>query len=249
VVFLIPAVAVTAVKGLTWAGAGFGLGTALFHAAYGFWLARSYQLGDLSSVYPVSRGVGPALIPIAAVLLLDETVSPWAGLGIGLVVTGIYVIHVESWAPRDVLRPLAALRLPATRAALVTGGLITCYTLWDKAALDYLTPLGINQFSMFGYVVVLGPLAFAGDRTALHLEWQERKWSIVAAGVLAPAAYMLVLAALTASRVSYVAPTREVGIVLGALAGVLFLGEGYGASRVAGSALIVAGVLTLGVAP
>jgi len=249
VVFLVPMVAVTAVKGLTWSGAGFGLVSAVFHGAYGFSLARSYQLGDLSSVYPVSRGVGPALIPLAAVLLLDERISPWAGAGIGLVIAGIYVIHVQSWALRDVFQPLNALRLPATRAALITGGFITCYSLWDKAALDHLTPLGINQFSLIGYLVVLAPLAFAANASPVRSEWRERKWSIVAAGVCAPAAYMLVLAALTASRVSYVAPTREVGIVLGALAGVLFLGEGYGASRLAGSALIVAGVLTLGVAP
>jgi uncharacterized membrane protein len=49
--------------------------------------------------------------------------------------------------------------------------------------------------------------------------------------------------------VSYVAPAREVGIVLGALLGVVLLHEGYGRARIAGALLIVAGVLTLGLAP
>jgi uncharacterized membrane protein len=49
--------------------------------------------------------------------------------------------------------------------------------------------------------------------------------------------------------VAYVVPVREVGIVLGAIAGVLFLGEGFGTSRIGGSLLIVAGVLTIGIAP
>ncbi len=69
------------------------------------------------------------------------------------------------------------------------------------------------------------------------------------AGVLAPLGYVLVLVALTTSRISYIAPAREVGIVLGAVLGVLVLGEGYGAWRILGSILILAGVLTLGLAP
>ena len=249
VVFLIPAVVVTAIDGLTLEAVGFGAVSALIHGGYGFALARGYQLGDLSSVYPISRGVGPALIPLAAVLILDESVSAGAAVGIALVVLGIYTIHVESWTVRDVLRPLNALRRPATRVALLTGGFITCYSLWDKTALDHLTPLGLNEFSLVGYLVSLAPLTFRNGATALREEWRERRRSIVVAGICAPLAYVLVLTALTVSRVSYVAPTREVGIVLGALAGVLFLSEGYGGSRVGGSVLIVAGVLTIGVSP
>jgi drug/metabolite transporter (DMT)-like permease len=67
--------------------------------------------------------------------------------------------------------------------------------------------------------------------------------------VLAPLAYVLVLVALTTSRISYVAPVREVGIVIGAALGVMLLGEGYGRWRIAGAVTILAGVLTLGLAP
>jgi uncharacterized membrane protein len=247
--FLVPAVAVTAVEGLTWTGLAFGLVSAAIHGGYGFWLARGYQLGDLSSVYPVARGVGPALVPIAAVLFLDETVSPGAAAGIALVVIGIYAIHIESWALRDVLQPLNALRRPATRAALLTGCFITAYSLWDKVSLDHLAPLTLNQFNLVGYLVVLPPLAFAGRGVALQTEWRERRRAVLIAGVCAPLAYVLVLIALTTSEVAYVVPVREVGIVLGAIAGVLFLGEGFGTSRIGGSLLIVAGVLTIGIAP
>jgi drug/metabolite transporter (DMT)-like permease len=249
VAFLIPAAIALGIEGLTWAGVAFGLGSALIHGCYGFALARGYQLGDLSSVYPVSRGVGPALIPIAAVLLLDETVSAGAAAGIALVVIGIYVIHVESWALRDVLQPLSALRRPATRVALLTGCFITAYSLWDKEALDHVSPLVLSQFSLLGYILMLPPLAFAERGEPLRAEWRERRWPVLIAGFCAPLAYVMVLAALTASELAYVAPAREVGIVFGAIAGVLFLGEGFGASRIGGSALIVAGVLTIGIAP
>jgi uncharacterized membrane protein len=60
---------------------------------------------------------------------------------------------------------------------------------------------------------------------------------------------VLVLAALTSSRISYVAPAREFGIVIGAVLGVVRLGEGYGPWRVIGSLLIVGGVVVLAAAP
>jgi drug/metabolite transporter (DMT)-like permease len=164
-------------------------------------------------------------------------------------VVGIYVLHVESWAPRDLLQPLSALRRPATRVALLTGCFVTAYSLWDKEALDHVSPLVLGQFSLLGYIFMLPPLAFAERAAPLRAEWRERRWPVLIAGVCAPLAYVLVLVALTTSKVSYVAPVREVGIVLGAIAGVLFLGEGFGASRIGGSALIVAGVLTIGIAP
>ena len=59
----------------------------------------------------------------------------------------------------------------------------------------------------------------------------------------------LVLTALTFSRVSYVAPTREVGIVFAVLLGGLLLHERVGAGRLLGSSLIVVGLVIIAVSP
>ena len=249
VAFLVPAAVFAAIDGVSARGVVFGLTSGVLHAAYGVSLARGYQIGDLSAVYPVSRGMGPALIPLVAVLLLDESVSPGAGVGIALVVLGVLFIQSEAERFADLTRPLRGLGRPAIVIALLTGALITTYSVWDKASLEYLAPVTLNQFSMSGYVVLLAPLAFQARGVPLRAEWRERGWSIVAAGLLAPLAYIFVLVALTTSRISYVAPAREVGIVLGALLGVVLLGEGYGPVRLLGSGLIVAGVVTLALAP
>ena len=249
VVFLIPAAIFAYTDGVGWRGVVFGLVSAVLHGAYGLALARGYQIGDLSIVYPIARGMGPALIPIVAVLLLGESISPWGGAGIGLVVLGVLLIQLQSLHPRDLVRPLQNMGGPATAIAVLTGALITAYSLWDKKALDFLAPVTLNQFSMSGYVFILPLLVFRARGSPVAVEWRDRAPSIIAAGVLAPLGYILVLVALTTSRVSYVAPAREVGIVLGALLGVLLLGEGYGRIRVFGSLFIVGGVLTLGLAP
>lgn len=248
-VCLAPAVVFVTVDGITWKGAGFGAASAVIHGGYGFALSRSYRLGDLSAVYPIARGTGPALIPLAAVLFLGEEVTPVAGLGIALVVIGIYVIQAASLAPAALLQPLRAINRPETRAAFLTGCLIATYSVWDKAALDHLSPMVLNQFTLCGYLVLLAPLVLRSRGAAAREEWRRSSRSVVAAGVLAPLAYVLVLTALTTSQVAYVAPTREVGIVLGAVLGVLLLGEGYGASRVTGAVLIVGGVFALALAP
>jgi len=107
----------------------------------------------------------------------------------------------------------------------------------------------LNQFAMTGHALITTTVAIRRSPDDLRREWRSRAVSIVAAGVLIQLAYLLVLAALETSRVSYVAPSREVGIVFGAALGVVFLGEGFGLWRVWASLAIVAGVVVLALAP
>jgi drug/metabolite transporter (DMT)-like permease len=193
--------------------------------------------------------MGVALIPLGAVLFLDEGVSYGAGAGIAVVVAGIYLVQTEDGGLRGLVRPLRGVGRPAAAMALLTGVLIASYSLWDKNALDHLSPVTLFQFSMTGHTIVLAPLALQGGGSALRLEWRERKWSIIAAAAMGTIAYILVLYALTSSQVAYIGPTREVGIVLGALLGVLLLREGFGVIRVAGSVLILTGALAIGLSP
>jgi multidrug transporter EmrE-like cation transporter len=245
--FMPLAVGVAIVNGLSTKGVLLGCITGCLHGVYGLSLARGYRLGDLSTVYPVARGMGLALVPVFAAILLGENVSPLAIAGIALVVAGIYGIHMELHSARDLLAPLRSANSPAGRASLLTGALIACYYLWDKNALDDLSPVVLNQFAMAGHFLVLLP--FAARNGAVRREWSERRNSILAAGLLVPFAYILVLAALETSRVSYIAPAREVGIVFGTVFGVVFLAEGLGGARVWAAMVIVAGVVVLALAP
>ncbi|HUF54219.1 MAG TPA: EamA family transporter [Dehalococcoidia bacterium] len=244
-------VTVAIIRGLEWKTLGYGVGTMVPHGFYAYTLARSYSVGDLSSVYPIARGMGPALVPLFAVILLGESVSALAVVGIVMVVAGIYATHIDTRFLRDLSHPLKILAAPATQFALLTGVIIAWYTLWDKTSIDADThPLTVNGFAMAGNFIFLTPFALlAVERDILMREWTTKWRDIIAAGILAPLGYVLVLIALTTSRVSYIAPAREVGIVLGAALGVLVLGEGYGMTRIWGSVLIVAGCIVLGVAP
>jgi uncharacterized membrane protein len=91
-----------------WTQLGYCAVTSTLHALYAIFLTRGYYLGDLSSVYPVSRGIGPAFVPVLAVIFLDESVSAEAIVGIGLVVAGILAIQVDRRLLADLSHPCAA---------------------------------------------------------------------------------------------------------------------------------------------
>lgn len=245
------AIAFALIDGFGWKQLAFSLGTSALHSLYAIFLTRGYYSGDLSTFYPVSRGMGPALVPIAAVIIFGESVSALAIAGIVLVVIGIYTIHIDQRLIRDLSHPLRALAAPGTRIALLTGLVICSYSIWDKAGLNNgVPPITLNGFTVIGNFAGLTPAIFrAADRSHLGHQWREQKLSIITAGILAPLGYALVLIALTTSQVSYVAPAREVGIVFGTAAGVFILHEGFGLTRIWGALLIVVGVVTLAVAP
>lgn len=249
-VLIVPATVVALVDGVGTRGLMYGAVSGALHGVYGVALARGYHLGDLSRVYPIARGMGPAIVPVLAVIFLGERISVVGGVGIGLVVVGIYAVHLENGLLAEARRPLRLLTAPETQMALLTGVLIAAYSVWDKAALDHLSPVTLNGFSMGGHMLVLTPLAlYLGGTRKIRSEWRLNGRSAVLAGILAPVGYMMVLVALTTSRISYVAPAREVGIVIGAAMGVLLLREGFGPARIGGAGLIVAGVVALALAP
>jgi len=224
-------------------------GTMLFHIAYFFLLSLAYRHGDLSLVYPAARGTGIALIPLIAIVVLDEHISPAGVTAIVAIVLGVFLVHLRGLKPAGARALLHRLRDPGLLYALATGVVIAAYSTWDKRGVGLVAPPLYNYFVFLSQGLAAAPVVLGRGRRALAQEWRLHKWSILAAAALAPLAYLLVLLALTFSRVSYIAPARELGIVFGALLGTFVLGEPYGRYRLTGSLLIVAGVFGLALAP
>ena len=227
-------------------GLWFVLATVCLHVFYFNLLAAAYAQGDLSLVYPVARGMGPMLVPVLAVIFLDEVVEPMAIVGIIAIIFGIYTI---SWWGNfhQVLRsPLLFLRSAGMRYAVLTGLTIAAYSIVDKEGVRYIQPLLYMYFLSIGTAVMLTPYILANKGIiAVKAEWRANAFPIITAGLLTFAAYGLDLTAFSLSRVSYVAPAREVGIVIGVLMGIFLLKEPFGRGRLLGSGLIVGGVILI----
>ncbi|MCH8808677.1 MAG: EamA family transporter [Proteobacteria bacterium] len=224
--------------------------TVALHALYFVLLGRSYASADLSLVYPIARGTGPVLVPILAVVILGETIALPALLGIAAVVGGIYTVSL--WGNFRALagHPLALLRNPGTRYAVLTGLTITCYAIVDKVGVSRVQPFLYMYLMTLGSVLLISPYVLAvKGRGAIRREWRFNAGAVVVAGLLTFLAYGLVLTAFSLSRVSYVAPAREVGIVIAVLLGTVFLKEPFGRGRLLGSGIIVTGLVLIALSP
>lgn len=226
------------------AQAAFMAGSAALHLGYFLMLTRGYRVGDLSLIYPLARGTGPAFSTLAAVAFFGERPTWVAVLGAALVVGGVVVL---TRGPRGVRRSEAA-ALWATAYGLLTGVLIATYTLWDKRAVSVLLvpPLLLDWAANVGRLLFLTPVAIRHWDEVRH-HWRAHRLETVGVGVLAPLAYILVLTALVFTPVSYIAPAREVSILIGTAMGTRLLAEGDSIRRLGAAAAIVAGVVALAV--
>ena len=131
--------------------------------------------------------------------------------------------------------------------ALLTGAIIGTYTLWDKKGVDLSTPIvyayGIEIFRAAAFAPFV--LMRKAGREGMVYAWRDERRAVLGIGILAPGAYMMVLAALTIAPVSYVAPVREISILVGAIMGARLLGEQDAPRRLLGAAAIVGGIFAL----
>jgi len=217
--------------GVTWAGVGFMLGSAILHIGYYGALQRGYAHGDLSVVYPLARGSGPLLSVTAAILFLGERPGALGIAGGALIVAAVLALAVGSTA--------------GVGYGLLTGVFIAAYTVWDAHAVGALDQPPAAYF--WGTAVLMAVLLTPVARGAAAA-WRAHKGAVLGVGGLSPLAYVLVLFALTRAPVSLVAPVRESSVVVGALLGARVLGEGHLARRIVAASAIAVGIAALALA-
>jgi drug/metabolite transporter (DMT)-like permease len=216
------------------------LASAVLHTGYYLLLDRGYRYGDLSVVYPLARATGPFLTVLVAVAVLGERPGPVALCGAALVVGGAFFLAA---------RPAKLREAGAARGiafALLTGCMIASYTVVDKQAVSaaLIPPILQDWGANLGRVLVMAPLALR-RRAEVGAAWREKKRALFLVALLCPLSYILVLSAMVFTPVSYVAPAREISILIAALMGAHLLQEGDVTRRVAAAAAMALGVVAL----
>lgn len=224
----------------------YAMASALLEGVYFGALAAAYAEGDFSLVYPVARGAAPAFLALWSVLFLGQRLRPAGLAGLAVIVAGLFVIGGGALSTRGRGSP------PVSRAgiglALLTALAISAYSAIDAAAIRILRPAPYTALVFALSTLVAAPLVVQRfGWGAVGEEWRLSWPRIALVGFLSGAAYMLVLAAYSIAPVAYAGAVREVSVVLAALAGWLFLKEGFGARRTAGAALVLAGIAILAV--
>lgn len=224
-----------------WCQLCFMFGSAVLHSLYFCLLDKGYKIGDLSVIYPLARGTGPMLATLAAVFLLDEHPSAIALTGTALIGLGIIVITGNPIKMKETaIKPVLF--------AILCGAVISGYTIWDKVAVStfLIPPLLLDWSANLGRVFLLTPYAL-NNWDEVKSQWVIHKTEALGVAVLCPLAYILVLTAMTFSPVSYIAPAREISILIGTIMGAKLLSEGNIKVRVVAASLMVAGLVALSV--
>jgi drug/metabolite transporter (DMT)-like permease len=216
----------------------FILGSVATHQLYFVFVCLQYRYGDLSHVYPISRGVAPLMVAFGAYIFAGETLSPQGIAAVALISAAILSLTFSTaWKSGEGKGVLFA---------LCTGVTIAVYSVIDGIGgrnaddlVSYIAYLFLIDGLPFGLVIlflrrhVLVP--------ALRANWKTG----VASGLLSYPAYALVIWAMTKSPLTYVSALRETSVILAVLIGTRLMGESFGARRLIAAALVVLGVAAL----
>ena len=217
------------------------------HVAYYLTLNGAYQHGDLGTTYPIMRGSAPLLVALGSITVLGEHLGLVAWLGICAVTAGVRLVGLA--------RPVEALyHGRAVAYALANALVIACYTVVDGQGVRLATASGSNAASYVLLLFVLDGLPYP----ALVL-WRRGRagWPAVKAygaarwlrttlgGLASLGSYGIALWAMTRAPVAVVSALRETSVLFATALSVAVLKERFGAQRVLGAAIIVAGVVAL----
>ena len=211
----------------------FLIATVIIHVFYRLNVIYSYRYGDLSYIYPISRGSSCLFVAIISILYLSSDISVAGFVGILIVCIGLFLISYSK---------NLSFNFRGFALAISTAILITAYTLVDGVGVR----LSENGFSYIYWLFTLNgiPLLIIGliSKDGLRKRETYTFKSGIAAGVFATSSYAIVVWSMQFIEIAYVSSIREISIVFAAIIGMLFLFEKNAKSRIIPSILIVSGI-------
>ena len=198
--------------------------SAICETGYFVTLVRGYSQGDLSLVYPISRGSAPILAALLGAMVLSESLPVFGYVGIALMVLGLFVASQPIGKSTIKFRFSSIVGDHAVAWALASGIFIAVYSITDKMAVAATNPLIYNWWVFLGDSILWAPfvwgrLNFKGNFGELRNNWQ----SVIAVSVLSVGSYALALAALALTSASYVVAGRGLSVIFGACIGSFML--------------------------
>jgi drug/metabolite transporter (DMT)-like permease len=205
------------------------LASTLLETVYVIALALAYKGGEVSFVYPLTRGLAPVLALAFAVIALGHGVSAAEVVGVALV--GVGVVAVRGVGARG---DATALLLAATLATTIAA-----YTLVDRVGIHRASALTYFVLTLVGPCLVYPPLVGA---RAMRASFGV---AVIAAAFANIGSFVLGLLALRHASAASVLAVRSLSVVIAtALAGRV-LAERVSRMRLAGSLLVFAGIALL----
>lgn len=203
------------------------------HLPYCIFLAKAYDTGEFSYVYPLARGGGAMLAAAGGVLFLSDHLRPLTVIGIITIGGGLGL--------------LAGFRhSPALISALIVALTIGVYSVSDaKGIRSSGTPL----YALATHAGTFSSTTLYGLSTGRAREMRSTligHWRrLTIAAIAATVTYGMVQLAFRHAPVGYVTALRESSVVLAAIIGWKQLGESAGRRRLAAAFVVLAGLIIM----
>jgi drug/metabolite transporter (DMT)-like permease len=208
--------------------------SAVLELCYFLLLARAYDSGEVSVVYPIARGSAPVVVLAFGAVALKESVAAGAVAGVLLVALGVLLVGLGALWPLEGAK--SALPRRDVWFGLAIGAVIASYTLVDAEGVERADPIAY-------LALVVAPCAVVYPFVAKVRPDVGVRSALTAAATFG--AYLLVLAALRLAPAAPVSAVRESSVVIAALLSAVVLHERVDAKRVAGAFAVTAGVAAI----
>ncbi|MFT6023372.1 MAG: drug/metabolite transporter (DMT)-like permease [Ascidiaceihabitans sp.] len=210
----LPFVPMPAIESMPYLAAGI-----LLHVGYQLFLLKSYEIGDLTQVYPIARGAAPLIVALFSVVVLGIQLSSIQMLAILIIGCGIISLALVRKA--DGLRNGNAAVL-----ALITGLFIAAYSLVDGLGARIAgTSLGFYSWLAIGNGLIMAAYLAVKSPKTLGVIATKGRGVFLFGGGASFVAYAIVTWAFTQAPIALVTALRETSIVFALLIGVFFLKE------------------------
>jgi uncharacterized membrane protein len=208
--------------------------SAALELAYFVLLARAYDGGEVSVIYPIARGSAPVVVLVFGAIALNEDVSAGAAVGVLAIAAGVLLVGLVDFRTRTGTQIDSPLR--DVWFGLAIGLVIASYTLVDSEAVEHADPIAY-------LALVIAPCALVYPFVARTRPDLSARTALTAAATFG--AFLMVLGAFRLAPAAPVAAVRESSVVIATLFAAVFLHEAVGVWRIAGALCVVAGVAAI----
>jgi len=225
-------------QGVPWQAVAFACGTGVCYAGYYTLMSVSYRSGELSSAYPITRGVAPTATALIGVSLMGERPSLIGAVAIVLVVVAVFLLGSDNGEGKR-------LSTKGLLAAIATGLCSAGYSLIDKNGVQWLNPVAYLSLSFGAGFILQAPLT----GKLLFKPWSRGEVvPLLIASAACAFGYLLVLVVLKGAPASYVVPLRASSVLISLFVGRHLLKEGLGWRKLTAAGLIMVGIIGIALA-
>ena len=217
----------------------FIIASIFIHQGYQWFLLSSYQIGDLTKVYPIARGSGPLVATIISILFLGLILDNLIILSIFFICLGIMILGIFDRSNKKNSKVI--------QYSLFTGFFIGLYSLVDGygarvslSAISYISWLFLLNAFVFPAV-----LSFKNQKNVFKRVINKGKQIFWIGGTISYVIYVIVVWGFTKAPIPMVGALRETSIFFSIFIGYFFLKEKINSTKILSIVLIFIGIVGL----